>query len=98
MFLNLELWIVNVLVSCCLVFSTFQSSLVSTKKKPDFGCIETADFTDRLRGFRGMVCHGGGGGAELPYVYVYMEINSWTDGQVCAHYGILVYVYTHMHA
>ena len=46
----------------------FQSFLVSTKHESDFGCTKTADFTDRLQGFRGTVCHGG----VTIHIYVYI--------------------------
>ena len=45
---------------------------MSTKNESDFGCgcTETVDFTDRLQGFRGMVCHE----RVTMYIYIYIYI------------------------
>ena len=58
------------------VFWIFQSSLVSTKNKSEFGCTEAADFTDGLQGFRGMVCRAG---EVTIYIHIYLYI--LIDGQ-----------------
>ena len=90
-------WCFGVLVVCCfgvlffwcfvfLFFGIVQSSLVSKQDELDFGCTETTDFADRVKGLGGMVCHD-------PYMYMYIYTI-----YICVyiHRYIYIYICTHI--